>query len=242
MTLQTLKNDGVEERSEHRVGQALTSARCMCRRWWADLRGAAAVQFIAVLPVFILLVIGLWALFSVYSARDALCDATREASRYLQVEGPRFPDDYAYPDDWAREAADIMNHELRAHTWYELTPVSAADVAILPVEQRRSPQDMSEVSVDELENNWFFVRVTREITNPVAIFLPDSEGTTTMQLSCSSGGVYEGKPIGPTQGPARGPGEQCPPAPPCTPGPPPPTDTPCPPGQLCEEPCPPCEP
>jgi hypothetical protein len=94
---------------------------------------------------------------------------------------------------------------------------------------------MSEVSVDEVRNNWFFVRVTKAVTNPIAIFMPvdESEGgepgalRQTLTLSCQSAGFYEGNPIGPSPGAPSGPRVPCPPAEPCPPGPPPPTSTPC---------------
>jgi hypothetical protein len=189
--------------------------------WWHDRRGAAAVQFIAVLPVFALIVIGFWAFYSIYSARDALCDATDEAREYLQVEGPRFSEDILYPDGWEGVAQQVLESELRSHQWYELVPVEPSDVYIWPDTARRSPEDMSEVSVDELQNNLFFVRVTKSITNPVAIFMPDAEGNLrrTLQISCQSVGFFEGDPIGPTPGPG-GQRPRCPPVGPCTQGPP----------------------
>ncbi|MFQ5459661.1 MAG: TadE/TadG family type IV pilus assembly protein [Anaerolineae bacterium] len=207
-------------------------------RLWRDRRGMTALQFIVVLPVFVLVVIGLWAFYSVYSARDALCDATREATRYLQVEGPRFPEDWTYPDDWEVEARKIIETELRSQRWYDLVPVNPDEVLIFPEGERRAPKDMSEVSEEEVSNNWFFVRVTKAITNPVAIFLPDQEEPGRLTLSCQSTGFYEDNPIKPSAGPPRGPRPQCPPIV-CPPGPPPPTVTPCPIGQTCPPtPCP----
>jgi hypothetical protein len=214
----------------------VTRPAALLRAWWADLRGAAAAQFIVVLPIFGLIVIGFWAFFSVYSARDALCDASDIARDYLQVEGPRFPEDWVYPDDWHREAVRIIESSLKSQRWYELVPVASGEVLIWPNDPRRSPADMSEVSTDELRNNWFFVRVTKSISNPLAVFLPDQSGEPRrgITLSCQSTGFYEGDPIGPSPGPARGPRQPCPPAQPCPPGPPPPTSTPCP--------FPPCQP
>lgn len=210
--------------------------------WWHDRRGAAAVQFIVVLPVFALIFVGLWAFFSVYSARDAICDATDEARDYLQVEGPRFPLEWTYPADWQLQAQHIVESELKSHQWYDLVPVASDEVLIFPPEVRRSPQNMSEVSKEEVRNNWFFVRVTKAITNPMAIFMPDAEGELrrTITLSCQSTGFYEGDPIQPTQGAPPG-GRACPADPDkCTPGPPPgATPTGCPIGQICDAtPCP----
>ena len=51
------------------------------------------VQFIAILPVLILVTIGMWSLFQVYSAQQTLCEGTWQAARYLQVEGPYFDED-----------------------------------------------------------------------------------------------------------------------------------------------------
>jgi hypothetical protein len=223
--------------------------RAMLRRrlsdLWAENHGAAAVQFIAILPVFVLIVIGLWAFFSVYTARDALCDATREAARYLQVEGPLFPDTYLYPEDWRREGAKVVESELKSHQWHELTPVLDTDIKVFPEITRRAPQEMSEVTVDLLPDYYFFVQVSKSITNPIAFLLPDAESANTLRLSCQSVAYFEGKPLSPTQGPAGGgPGPGCPNVPPCTQGPPgAPTPTDCPIGQICQPtPCPPCQP
>jgi hypothetical protein len=208
--------------------------------WWEDRRGAAAVQFIAVLPVFAIIVIGFWAFYGVYSTRDALCDATDEARDYLQVEGPRFPvDTIIYPAGWEAEAQRIIESELRSHQWYDLLPVAQDEVYIWPEGERRAPQEMEEVSVEELRNNLFFVRVTKTVTNPVAIFMPDETGTPrrTLTLTCQSTGFYEGNPIGPTGGPGR---RDCPrPRENCTPGPEPTECT----GPNCEPTpeCPVCE-
>lgn len=215
-------------------------------RWWRDLRGAAAVQFIAVLPVFIVVVVGIWAFYSVYSARDALCDATQEAQKYLQVEGPRFPDDMMYPDDWEVEARKIVESELKSHQWYDLVPVDQGDVDIWPDSERHAPEDMSEVSEEAVGNAWFFVRVTKTITHPLGFLLPAAEGEgpkDTMVLSCQTMGFYEDDPLEPTPGPG-GQQPRCPPVQPCTPGPPAPTNTPCDPGDpTCPtpDPCPPCD-
>jgi hypothetical protein len=216
------------------------------RDWRSDRRGAAAVQFIAILPVFIVIVIGLWAVFSVYSARDAICDATREAGRFLQVEGPLHPEDeFLWPADWEAEARTIVESELKKENWYELTPVDQSEVKVYPQDQRpQAPRDMRDVTADNVPQSWFFVRVTKRITNPLAIFLPSGSGNgPTMQISCQATAFYEGPPIGPTAGPVRPPRVQCPPVGPCGPGGLPATSTPCPRGQTCDPtPCPPCQP
>jgi hypothetical protein len=202
------------------------------------------VQFIAVLPVFVLVVIGLWAVFSVYSARDAICDATREAARYLQVEGPLFEEDvFVYPDDWEAEAVKIVDSELRKERLRSLVPVLRDEVMIFPEAKPMAPKDMKEVLVENVPQHWFFVRVTKQITNPLAVFLPEGDPDgPRMTLSCQAAAYFEGPPIGPTGISPPQPPNQCNDIlPPCDPGGPPPTSTPCPTGQSCPPtPCPIC--
>lgn len=200
----------------------------LARRWRADLRGATLVQFAAVLPVFVLVVIGLWSLFIVYSAQQSLCEAVWEASRYLQVEGPVFEDSVLYPQDWQDIALHIVNEELASNRVTKLGPLLPDDLEISPQSQRRSPQDMSEVTWDEVTNNWFFISAQAAITNPLGALVSGAGENNQLVIRCKGLGFFEGPPIGPTPGPqsANRP-VKCPPVPPiCTVGPPPLTPEP----------------
>jgi Flp pilus assembly protein TadG len=212
--------------------QARVQVQEVYRRWNADLRGASLVQFVVVLPVFVVIVVGLYAVFTVMSARDTLCEATYEASRYLQVEGPHFstdnPDFDEYPADWIRVATDIINQELASRTHTELYPVLSSDVSIDPPNLRNSPKDTIEVRdnpIGVVENAWFTVKVTKAITNPMGAMLGTDPGLATIKLSCKATGFFEGPPIGPTKpgsgggGPNRceQPVNQCRRCPGCTP-------------------------
>jgi len=214
--------------------------RCLAGRWRRDEAGASLVQFIVVLPVLALVVIGLWSLYQVYSAQQILCESVWESSRYLQVEGPILdPVLYPYPGGWEQLALGIINTELKSSAAIKVPPVTIDQVEITPNTARMSPQEMSEVRWENVPNNWFFVRASTTISNPLAVFVEGAGPGGAVKLTCRGTGFFEGPPIGPTGGPGR-PDRKCPlPAMICTQAPPgePPTPTPCPPGELC---CPVC--
>jgi hypothetical protein len=216
--------------------------RRLARRWRADVRGAAAVQFIAVLPVFILLVFGMWSLFQLYSAQQTLCEAVNKAQRYLQVEGPWFPEDVVYPDGWVPYATEIINSELKSNA---MTPmqVTPDQVQFFPPDQRRAPKDQSEVETS-VPNAWFHLRATVAISGALGAIanLFDESHTGDVVVTCQSTGFYEEPPLKSTDNAKPAPPPNCPPVPPCTPGPPPPSPTHCV-GPNCPtpDPCPPCE-
>lgn len=210
-------------------------------RWREDVAGASLVQFIVVLPVFVLIVVGLWAMYQVYSAQQTLCEAVWHSSRYLQVEGPLLDTErYPYPDGWERLAVGIINTEITSNTAIEIKQLVEGDVIITPRDARQAPQNTIDVSADTVSNSWFFVQAKTVITNPLAIFVPGTGPGGALNLTCKGTAFYEGPPIGPTneQGGVR-------PCPPpnveCTRPPPGPTVTPtaCPPGEQC---CPVCRP
>ncbi len=198
------------------------------------------MQFTVVLPVFALLAIGLWALFTVYSAQQTLCEGVWQASRYLQVEGPQFEQEsMPYPAYWEDVAEEIIQTELYSNA---MTEVKLKDVTITPPQVRRQNKEMSEVTRENVEMDWFFVHATANITNPLAVFVEGAGEGNSLLLQCKATGFFESPPIGPTPG-AAGPSlpGNCPPRPPiCTSGPPPTecvgcTETPVPT-------CPPCRP
>lgn len=225
---------------------ALRRTEALARRARRDDSGAALVQFVVVLPVFVLIVIGLWAMFQVFSAQQTLCEAVWESSRYLQVEGPRLPDDqFSYPDGWEDLALGIINTELKSNANIPVGPLVVGDVVISPDAKPSSPEDSKAVSADNVPNNWFFVRASTVISNPLAVLVPGTAPGGGLKLTCKSTAFYEGPPTGPTNQSDNPGGEDCrEPARFCTqvspPGSPTLTPTACPPGeQNC---CPVCRP
>lgn len=219
------------------------SARCGratsgLRFWRSDTRGAAAVQFIAVLPVFMILTLGIWSLFLLYSAQQTLCEAAMKAQRYLQVEGPYFPEDVVYPDGWVPYAVNIMNSELKSNA---MTPmqIGAQDVYFYPPEPRRAPKEQSEVEYS-VPDAWFHLRVSAEISGTLGVLAGVFDGARSgpVKLTCQTTGFYEEPPLRSTDNANPGATRvNCPPIPPkCTVGPAPtacvgpgcPTPDPCP--------------
>jgi hypothetical protein len=203
-----------------------------------DTTGAALVQFVVVLPVFVLIVVGLWSMYQVFSAQQTLCDAVWESSRYLQVEGPLLDDNiYAYPDGWQKLALGIINTELKSNASINLGPLIDGDVLISPPQKPHSPQDSEDVLPENVQNNWFFVKATTVITNPLAVFVPGTAPGGGLRLTCKGTAFFEGPPTSPTvQGGGGKPPDCRPPNQQCTAVSPPggPTSTQdCPPGERC---------
>jgi hypothetical protein len=197
---------------------ALMRGRAQLRRWWRDRRGAALVQFMVVLPAMVFLVLSLVSLFGVMAVRDTLCEATHQAGRYLQVEGPHFDADdpsFQYPLGWERIAWQIIDQELASRTLTNLRLEAGKDVVdIWPDDPRRSPKDTIELQDDPqiVNQALFYVKATKVITIPYGGWLklpsPDAPDTELpagqMRLSCRTGAYYEGPPIEPTRQ-SRGP-------------------------------------
>jgi hypothetical protein len=210
------------------------------RRWVADRRGAALVQFVVVLPILILVVMGLFSVFTAYSARYTLCESVWEATRYLQVEGPQFdPTVITYPAGWEDIATTIINNELASNRMSDLR-VERSAVVVTPPQQRLSPKEMSEVRAENVDNNWFFIKATAYITNPLGVLIEGVGEGGKLAVTCKGTGFFEGPPIGPTPGPgSEGQRHDCPPQRMCTAGPPPTECAACTPTP--EPTCPPCK-
>jgi hypothetical protein len=203
----------------------LATLRHVLGRVRRENEGASLVQFIVVLPVFVLVVMGLWAMFQTFSAHQTLCEAVQEASRYLQVEGPLLDENlYPYPAGWETLAIGIVNQELKSNAAIQVGPIAAGDLDISPDDPRTSPQDSQDVSAENVPNNWFFIRASTVITNPLAIFVPGTGPGGGLKLTCKGTGFFEGPPIAPTK---QVEGQKCdPPQGFCTRIPPGPTWTP----------------
>ncbi len=189
-----------------------------------DHRGDALVQFVLVLPVLVLVVLALYAVFMAYAARSTLCTAVWEAARYLQVEGPMkavqgMPD--PYPSEWQRIAYDVINSELKSSTMSTIPLRDLNDGTVGPPRARRSNKEMYEITPENVEQDWFFVRATVYISNPLAFMIQGLGAGNTIKVTCQGTGFYESPPIGPTPGGGRGVQKPpfCPPVGICTPGP-----------------------
>jgi hypothetical protein len=212
--------------------------RRLAGRAYGDEAGASLVQFIVVLPVFALIVVGTWSLFQVYSAQQTLCEAVYASARYLQVEGPMLDEAiYPYPTGWEDLAIGIINTELKSNAVTKIGPLVQGDVDISPDFARFPPQESIEVTADNVNNSWFFVRATTVVTNPLAVLVPGTGPGGALRLACQKTSFYEGPPIGPTNeqgGNCRPPNRECTPMPG---GEPTWTPTACPDGRDC---CPVC--
>ena len=220
------------------------------RALWRDRRGASLVQFIAVLPAFIVIVYGAYAAYMIMMAHHTLCDASWQASRYLQVEGPHFEEEFQpYPDYWEEVAVDIAVDATAGQRSLRVMPWSTDNIEILPRDRKPVwPDGPEHVEVQRLRDYHFTVRVTQDITNPLGTLFPrgvrpvdpddpnpppqEEEGPRpgTVRLTCQYTGFMEGPPFKPSAEPGSDTDPNCPQCPsprldPCTPGPGP---TPCP--------------
>jgi len=207
------------------------------RTWQEDQRGASAVQFIAVLPLFVLLTLGLWTLFMAYSAQQTLCEAAGRTASYLQEEGPWFDEGVEYPTGWVPVAVDLVNSELKSNA---MTPmqVKPEDVVFYPSLPRRAPQEQDIVPYS-VADAYFYLTVTADVTGTLGVlggFFDGAGADGKLRLSCRSTAFYEEPPLKSTDQAVPG-ATECPEVDDCTPGPPPtqcigpacPTSPPCPP-------------
>lgn len=221
----------------------------LIRGWREDRSGATLIQFVAVLPAFILLVYGTYVVWEVMSARDRLCNAAWQASRYLQVEGPRFPEGTVFPDDWAKVALDFLKEEAAGS---QLLSDQTLDLTNVVVWGRtgdvpHAPGSPEESTVDAVEPAQFAVRFTVDLPHPFPRMWAKPDATPEeeaargrLKLTCQRFGFAEDPPFKATE--AGGP--SCPPCNkvPCTPGAEPtrcqPPDGPaCPTPERCPCPC-----
>jgi hypothetical protein len=171
----------------------------LVRRFVADRSGATLVQFVAVLPIFVITMLAMYAMFAMMAARDTLCDSVSEAARYLQVEGPHFPSDdvdFDYPVGWERIAEEIVNQELVSRTMAELYPVDL--VAIWPDQPRRYPEETTEIDRASIDDNLFYVRASKVVSTPLGLPYDLGSGPGQIKLTCRVGGFFEGPPAEPT--------------------------------------------
>ncbi len=83
----------------------LVNLSSLCR----DERGNTIIQFVLILPIFIILVFGSYEIWKLVHIKQTLEAATIQAARYLSVEG-RYLD--TFPEDWEGRAWNIIAEEL----------------------------------------------------------------------------------------------------------------------------------
>lgn len=206
-------------------------------RWRNDRSGATLVQFVAVLPAFVLLVYATYVGWQVMSARERLCNAAWEASRYLQVEGPRFPEEMQWPADWQKVSLDFLKEEAVGNPLLEKQVLDLPNVKVWSannsVQVPKAPENGDASTLEAVDGAEFGVAFTVDIPHPLLRIWNDPNATdpeklarSHLKLSCQRIAYAEAPPFGAT---AAARGRSCPPCPDnrCTPGPASPTPTPC---------------
>ena len=218
----------------------LRKVRGLAGRWQADRSGASLVQFVAVLPAFVVIEYGTYTVWSVMNSRDRLCNAAWQAARYLQVEGPRFPEESRYPEDWAAVALDFLKEEAAGSELLASQTLDLDNVLIWPPAgngphgEPQPPASSEDSTADAVNDAQFAVRFTVDMPHPFPRFWagkPDeteveTEARAHLTLTCQRFAYVEVPPFKAT---AAARGRDCPRCnddpPECPPGP---TPTPCP--------------
>ncbi|MFQ5342161.1 MAG: TadE/TadG family type IV pilus assembly protein [Anaerolineae bacterium] len=128
-----------------------------------DDRGDAIVEFVLVLPIFILMLFGSYEVWKLVHLKQSLEDATIQAARYLSVEGLYLMDEPpGYPSSWQQNAWNIVYQELENEPLFRdvLSPDRLTVVVDAPYGEPDCPgQDSWRTSkaVDRAERAQFFV-------------------------------------------------------------------------------------
>jgi hypothetical protein len=156
-----------------------------------------------VLPLFLILIFGSFAVWKVVSARQSLASGTYQAARYLSVEGrdldyaPDLDDD---PDDWQDAARVIIVHELENNSL--LRPLPQPVITIEPPSRPQCPERRcteDRYAVECLLDALFTIRAEITLPRPVRIPFLDPETITLAEKRTS---YIECEPIfGPTPTP-----------------------------------------
>ena len=101
-------------------------------RGWRGDRGAAAVEFALILPVFLLLVLGMIEFARAYNVQISVTNAAREGARVMAIH-----DDVGLAQDSAIAAAVSLS-----------PPLTAGDVVITPASCAASPGGTVEATIE----------------------------------------------------------------------------------------------
>lgn len=178
-------------------GLVPSTARRALASLWGDLRGATLVQFVAILPVFVLLIFGATAVSNVMGAHATLCEAAHESARYLQVEAPRFPPDdegYAYPDGWRRVAFGIAQTEIQSHKALRESVFDQSHITIWPSQKPVAPAG-PDYDASRVTSSLFTVRVDAQIPNPLYLWFDGLGADSKLALTCQATGFFEDAPF-----------------------------------------------
>jgi hypothetical protein len=80
------------------------------RHWGRDEHGDAIAEFVLILPLFVILLVGSYQVWKLVHLKQTLEGATIEATRYLSVEGPYIQREW--PQGWQWRAEQIVRQEL----------------------------------------------------------------------------------------------------------------------------------
>ena len=171
--------------------------------WVSDQRGSPLIEFVLVLPLFLILVFGSFAVWKIVSAKQSLASGTYQAARYLSVEGryldyaPDLDDD---PDDWQDAARIIITSELENNSL--LRPLPQPVITIEPPSRPECPRQRcmeDRYAVDCLLDALFTVRAEITLPQPVRIPFLGSETITLEEKRTSY--IECGPILGPTPTP-----------------------------------------
>jgi hypothetical protein len=82
------------------------------RKALKDERGVTVITFALVLPIFILVIFGMFEVWKIMSVRESLCLGMHRAAVYLTKEGRYLASN---PGDWEDEAEGIIIGDIRDH-------------------------------------------------------------------------------------------------------------------------------
>ena len=161
------------------------------RGWIREQRGSALIQFVLVLPIFLIIIFGSFAVWRVISAKQSLASGTYQAARYLSVEGRflhYYPDEDDDPDDWEDVARIIIANELKNNSLLSPSPQPIISFEPEPPDGPKCPrQRCTEASnaMDCLRDALFTIRA--EITLPWLARIPflDPENITLAEKRTS---------------------------------------------------------
>jgi hypothetical protein len=148
-------------------------------RVW-DQKGSTLIQFVLVLPLFLVLIFGSFAVWKVVSAKQSLISGTYQAARYLSVDG-RYLD---YPGDWEYAAWVIIARELENNGL--LRPLPQPIISFEPPFRPRCPKaDAVNDPLPNLEDALFTIRAEITLPWPLRIPFVDPETITLVEKRTS---------------------------------------------------------
>ena len=157
------------------------------RDWGLGQRGSTLIQFVLVLPLFLILIFGSFAVWKIVSAKQSLVSGTYQAARYLSVEGRylRYPGEpVPTPGSWRYVAWAIIVRELENNSL--LRPLPQPIISFEPYSQPRCPQgDAMNDPMPYLEDALFTIRAEITLPWPVRIPFLDPETITLVEKRTS---------------------------------------------------------